>query len=159
MRRPPGITILLIACLLVSSCTFLTKRTIKHQGTSMLPGIKDGDKLKVQRLDATTRTQLVRGDIIVFKYPADPTKRYVKRVIGLPADQIEIKTGEVWLNGVKIDEPYVSSRLNLSQRSQPLITVPAHAYYVLGDNRDNSSDSRIWGTVPEELIDAKVVHE
>lgn len=125
----------------------------------MLPSIKDGDKLEVLRLDAKSRTQLARGDIIVFKYPMDQTKRYVKRVIGLPADQIEIKTGEVWLNGVKLVEPYVSSRLNLSQRSQPVVTVPAHAYYVLGDNRDNSADSRIWGTVPEELIDAKVVRQ
>jgi signal peptidase I len=158
MRRAAGITILLIACSLVSSCTFF-KTTIKYQGTSMLPSIKDGDKLEVLRLDAKSRTQLARGDIIVFKYPMDQTKRYVKRVIGLPADQIEIKTGEVWLNGVKLVEPYVSSRLNLSQRSQPVVTVPAHAYYVLGDNRDNSADSRIWGTVPEELIDAKVVRQ
>ena len=66
-------------------------------------------------------------------------------------------TGEVWLNGVKLDEPYVSSHLNLSQRSQALVTVPAHGYYVLGDNRDNSNDSRMWGAVPEELIVAKVV--
>jgi len=123
----------------------------------MLPGIKDGDKLEVQRLDEKTRTQLLRGDIIVFKYPADQTKRYVKRVIGLPGDKIEIKTGEVWLNGVKLDEPYVSSHLNLSQRSQALVTVPAHGYYVLGDNRDNSNDSRMWGAVPEALIVAKVV--
>ncbi len=123
----------------------------------MLPGIKDGDMLSVQRLDEKTRAQLVRGDIIVFKYPADQTKRYVKRVIGLPGDRIEIRPGEVWVNGVKLDEPYVSSRLNLSQRSQALVTVPAHEYYVLGDNRDSSADSRIWGTVPEELVVAKVV--
>lgn len=125
----------------------------------MLPGIKDGDKLQVLRLDAKTRTQLVRGDIIVFKYPMDQTKRYVKRVIGLPGDQIEIKTGEVWLNGVKLEEPYVNPRLNLSQRSQALVPVPAHSYYVLGDNRDSSNDSRMWGAVPEELIVAKVVRE
>lgn len=123
----------------------------------MLPGIRDGDTLEVQRLDASTRTQLLRGDIIVFKYPADPTKRYVKRVIGLPGDQIEIKTGEVWLNGVKLDEPYVSPRLNLSQRSQALVRIPERGYYVLGDNRDSSNDSRLWGAVPEELIVAKVV--
>jgi signal peptidase I len=67
----------------------------------MLPGIKDGDKLEVQRLDEKTRTQLLRGDIIVFKYPADQTKRYVKRVIGLPGDKIEIKTGEVWAQWCK----------------------------------------------------------
>jgi signal peptidase I len=123
----------------------------------MLPGIKDGDLLKVQQLDEKTRTQLARGDIIVFKYPADQTKRYVKRVIGLPGDKIEIKTGEVWLNGVKLNAPYISSRLNVSQRSQALVTVPAHEYYVMGDNRDNSADSRIWGTVPEELVVQKVV--
>jgi len=123
----------------------------------MLPGIKDGDELVVQRLDEKTRTQLLRGDIIVFRYPADQTKRFVKRVIGLPGDKIEFKTGELWLNGVKADEPYVDSRLNLSQRSQELKTVPAHRYYVLGDNRDNSNDSRLWGALPKELIDAKVV--
>src|SRR5262249_4128478 len=112
---------------------------------------------EVVRLDAKTRTQLVRGDIVIFKYPADLTKRMVKRVIGLPGDQIEIKRGEVWINGVKLDEPYVSAQLNLSQRVFSPLTIPAHAYFVLGDNRDNSNDSRIWGTVPEELIDAKVL--
>ena len=158
MRHQPGLTILLlIACSLLLSCTFLKKSTVKYEGTSMLPGIKDGDILRVQQLDEKTRTQLVRGDIIVFKYPADPTKRYVKRVIGLPGDQIEIKTGEVWLNGVKLVEPYVNPRLNLSQRSQAPVRVPARGYYVLGDNRDSSNDSRMWGAVPEELIVEKVV--
>jgi signal peptidase I len=158
MRHQPGFTILLlITCSLLLSCTFLKKTTVKYEGISMLPGIKDGDKLEVKQLDEKTRTQLVRGDIIVFKYPADPTKRWVKRVIGLPGDRIEIKAGEVWLNGVKLDEPYVSSHLNLSQRSQELVRVPAHGYYVLGDNRDNSNDSRMWGAVPEELVVAKVL--
>lgn len=152
------ITILLIAFSLIASCTFL-KRTVTFQGTSMLPGIKDGDKLELQRLDARTRAQLVTGDIVAFKYPLDTTKWYIKRVIGLPGDKIEIKSGEVWLNGVKLDEPYVSSRLNLSQRSYPLLTVPVHAYFVLGDNRDNSNDSRLMGAVPEELIYAKVARK
>ncbi len=123
----------------------------------MLPTLKDGDKLKIKRLDSSTRSQLVRGDIIVFKYPADQTKRYVKRVIGIPGDRIEIKMGEVWLNEVKLDEPYVSSRLNLAQRSHPLLTVPEHSYFVMGDNRDNSNDSRVWGALPEDLVDAKVI--
>jgi signal peptidase I len=123
----------------------------------MLPTLKDGDKLRILRLDSSTRSQLVRGDIIVFKYPADQTKRYIKRVIGIPGDRIEIKSGEVWLNEVKLDEPYVSSQLNLARRSQPQLTVPPHSYFVMGDNRDNSNDSRLWGALPEDLVDAKVI--
>jgi signal peptidase I len=123
----------------------------------MLPTIKDGESLTVQRLDGKSRAQLMRGEIVVFRYPLDQTKSYIKRLIGLPGDQIEIKSGEVWLNAAKLDEPYLSSRLNVAQRSQPATVVPPHSYFILGDNRDNSSDSRIWGTVPEELIDAKVI--
>jgi signal peptidase I len=123
----------------------------------MLPTIRDGDHLKIRLLDTKSRTQLGRGDIIVFKFPPDPSKIYVKRLIGLPADQIEIKSGVVWLNGTQLAEPYVSPRLNASQWSRPLVVVPAHRYFVMGDNRDNSSDSRMWGTVPEELVDAKVL--
>lgn len=125
----------------------------------MLPGIKHGDKLKLLPLDSRTRTQIVRGDIVAFRYPLDQSKFYIKRVIGLPNDKIEIKSGEVWLNGVKLEEPYVSSQLNLSQRSFALLAVPEHAYFILGDNRDNSNDSRIWGTVAEGMIFAKVVPE
>ena len=123
----------------------------------MLPSIKDGDVLRVMRLDSKSRKQLIRGEIVVFKFPLDQTKGYIKRLIGLPGDRIEIKNGEVWLNDSRLAEPYISPRLNTSMRSQQAVTVPAHAYFVMGDNRDNSSDSRIWGTVPEELIDAKVL--
>lgn len=123
----------------------------------MLPTIKDGDQIVVVYLDSKTRTQLVRGDIIVFRYPADQTKMFVKRVIALPGDTIENKKGEIWLNGVKLEEPYVSATLNLSQRSQALLTLPPHTYFVMGDNRDNSNDSRMWGALSEEMIDAKVI--
>jgi len=153
------VTVFLIICCLISGCELPTQGTVTFQGTSMLPTIKDGERLKVRRLDAKSRSQLGRGDIVVFRYPLDPSKSYIKRLIGLPGDQIEIKSGEVWLNAVKLAEPYLSSRLNVSQRSQPLLTVPAHGYFMMGDNRDNSSDSRIWGAVPEELLDAKVVSQ
>jgi signal peptidase I len=102
---------------------------------------------------------LKRGDIVVFKYPKDPSKVYIKRLIGLPGDIVEIRGEEVWVNGSKLSEPYVDARMNWSHRSQPSVVVPAHSYYVLGDNRDNSSDSRIWGSVPEEFLIAKVVRE
>jgi signal peptidase I len=101
----------------------------------MLPTIKDGEKLTVLRLDAKSRAQLVRGDIVLFRSPLDQSKSYIKRVIGLPGDQIEIKSGEIWLNGKRLEDPYLSSRLNLAQRSQAASAVPQHSYFILGDNR------------------------
>ena len=153
------VTVFLIMCWLISGCELPTQRTVTFQGTSMLPTIKNGDRLKVMDLDSKSRRQLGRGDILVFRYPLDPSKSYIKRLIALPGDHIEIKSGEVWLNGIQVAEPYLSSRLNVSQRSQSPLTVPAHSYFMMGDNRDNSSDSRIWGAVPEELLDAKVVSQ
>ena len=149
------LTILLIVGLFLSSCALLKERTVTFQGASMLPTIKDGETLKVTQFD--TQTQLVRGDIVVFKSPMDQTKGYIKRVIGLPGDKIEIQSGEVWLNDAKLNEAYVSSRLNVSQRSYPSFIVPPHTYFIMGDNRDNSVDSRIFGPVPDKLIIAKVV--
>jgi signal peptidase I len=125
----------------------------------MLPTIKNGERLHTKKLDAESKVKLARGDILVFKYPKDPTKGYIKRLIGLPGDTVEIRVGEVWVNDSKLSEPYVDSKMNLSQRSQPAVVVPARSYYVVGDNRDNSSDSRFWGVVPEELLIAKVVNQ
>ena len=124
----------------------------------MLPTIKNGEILHTEMLDAHSKVELSRGEILVFKYPKDPSKRYIKRLIGLPGDTIEIRAGDVWVNGNKLSEPYIASQMNLSQRSQPTVVVPAHSYYVLGDNRDKSSDSRTWGFLPEELLIAKVVN-
>jgi signal peptidase I len=125
----------------------------------MLPLIKNGQKLQTKKIDAESLSKLTRGDIIVFKYPKDPSKGYIKRLIGLPDDTVEIQAGEVLVNGSKLSEPYVDAKMNLSHRSQPPMVVPARSYYVLGDNRDNSSDSRIWGFVPEDFLIAKVVNE
>jgi signal peptidase I len=125
----------------------------------MLPSIKNGQKLQTKKIDAESLSKLTRGDIIVFKYPKDPSKGYIKRLIGLPDDTVEIQAGEVLVNGSKLSEPYVDAKMNLSHRSQPPMVVPARSYYVLGDNRDNSSDSRIWGFVPEDFLIAKVVNE
>jgi len=125
----------------------------------MLPTIKNGERLHTEKLDAESKVKLTRGDILVFKYPKDPSKGYIKRLIGLPSDTVEIRAGEVWVNDSKLSEPYVDSKMSLSQRSQPAVVVPARSYYVMGDNRDNSSDSRSWGFVPEELLIAKVVNQ
>jgi signal peptidase I len=150
---------MLCACCLIMGCSLLTRNEVVFEGTSMLPSIKNGQKLKAKKIDSESKSTLTRGDILVFKYPKDPSKGYIKRLIGLPGDRVEIQAGEVWVNGSKLSEPYVDSKMNISQRSQPSVVVPARSYYLLGDNRDNSSDSRIWGFVPEELLIAKVVNE
>jgi signal peptidase I len=152
-----AITIILLGLSFAVSCSFFTQGTVVFEGTSMLPNIQNGQRLKTSRLDSTSRARLLRGDIIAFRFPKDPSKSYIKRVVALPGETVEIQKGEVWVNGAKLSEPYVAPQFNLSLRPYIPVTVPQHAYYVLGDNRDISSDSRLWGFVPEELIYAKVV--
>ena len=89
------------------------------------------------------------GEVIIFHYPDDPTRDFIKRVIGVPGDAIEIRRGDVYRNGEFIEEPFI---INPSTRSYgPTIVSPAH-YYVLGDNRRSSNDSRDWGLVPEQNV-------
>jgi signal peptidase I len=101
--------------------------------------------------------KLERGDIVVFWFPDDPSKSYIKRVIGLPGDTVEVHEGIVRVNGRDIEESYLDPRLNLSHRSQAPIYVRANYYFVMGDNRDNSSDSRVWGLVPKKYIYGKAL--
>ena len=89
------------------------------------------------------------GEVIAFNAPLDPSRQFLKRVIGLPGDTIEVDMGQVIRNGEPLDEPYVVNRDSRSIRS---VKVPEGFYYVLGDNRPGSSDSRNWGFVPEEYI-------
>ena len=95
-----------------------------------------------------------RGDVIVFRYPKDPSRDFVKRVIGLPGETVEIHRGAVKIDGEALDEPYLEER-DLSSLGPTL--VPPESYFVMGDNRDGSSDSRHWGTVPLENIVGKVL--
>ena len=93
------------------------------------------------------------GEIIAFTYPLDPSKVFMKRVIGVPGDTIKLERGRVFRNGEPLDEPYV---VNSARRSLPTVSIPENSYYVLGDNRPVSSDSRNWGFVPEEYIIGRV---
>ena len=111
-----------------------------------------------------------RGDIVVFKYPEEPDRDFIKRVIGLPGETVEVKDKKVYVNGKALDEPYVHflqppsgnsefhevTSFDVRERYGP-VTVPANQYFVMGDNRDNSQDSRYWGFLPRENVKGKAL--
>jgi signal peptidase I len=97
-----------------------------------------------------------RGDIVVFRHPDDQSMTFIKRIIGLPGESIEIQDGRVFINGSALDEPYVATT-NMSRDQMNLMIIPDQSFFVLGDNRRNSNDSRYWGTLPKKLIRGKVV--
>jgi len=97
-----------------------------------------------------------RGDVIVFKFPEEPETDYIKRVIGLPGDKLEIRRGIVYINGERLDDPYVKEAYRMAD-SVPELTVPEGRYWVMGDHRDRSSDSRVWGFVSRDLIKGRAL--
>ncbi len=90
-----------------------------------------------------------RGDVIVFRFPNDPSRDFIKRIVAEPGETVEIKDGLVFINGNYLKEPYITNRAHYSYGPE---TVPDHQYFVLGDNRNNSYDSHVWGTLAEENI-------
>lgn len=97
-----------------------------------------------------------RGDVVVFWYPLDRSMSFIKRVIGLPGDTVDIRAGELYVNGKHVMEPYVPSRY-FDDSSYGPITIPPDEYFVMGDHRDSSNDSRIFGPVPRKFIYGKAV--
>lgn len=128
---------------------------IRVQGQAMLPAIKDGDMVLIER----EFEKLERGDVVIFYYPQDQSMSYVKRIIGLPGETLEIRDGEVVINGTVLKEPYVDPKFNQSQRSLAEITLAPDSYFVMGDNRDNSADSRIWGPLRKVFIYGKTTRK
>lgn len=131
------------------------------EGTSMLSEIHDGERLIVNKLiyykiQRYSWGHLERGDIVVFWFPDNPDKSYVKRVIGLPGETVEMKNGVVYINGEEMHEDYLDPEHNQTLTNFTPHKVKEHYYFVMGDNRDNSSDSRYWGAVPEKYIYGKV---
>ncbi|WP_433975406.1 signal peptidase I [Tunturiibacter lichenicola] len=126
---------------------------VRVEGTSMLPVLEDQDRLFINKM-AYRMGEIHRGDVVVFQYPRDHEKSYIKRVIALPGDDLRIDHGQVFVNGKPIAEAYVPSRF-ADDRSQPEMLVPAHEYFVMGDHRSISSDSRDFGPVERDLIYGK----
>ena len=153
--------LILIVCVLLTGCSLLTKKEVIFEGTSMLPYLHDGERIFVNKLiyydDYGWAPKVYRGDIVVFWFPEDPSKSYIKRVIGLPGDTVEVHEGHVRVNGRDLEETYLDPQLNMSHASRPPTYVKPGYYFVMGDNRDNSSDSRIWGLVPKKYIYGKAL--
>lgn len=124
---------------------------VRIEGQAMMPTLYNGDKVFMLK----QIKELNRGDIVMFLFPEDQTKSYIKRIVGLPGETIEIKDGKLFINGALIEEPYLDPDY-AGQDSMPApVTIAPDNYFVLGDNRRNSSDSRYWGTVPRKLIYGK----
>ena len=124
------------------------------RGSSMEPGIHDRDRILVDHVSYMF-LDVSRGDVVVLRYPLDPSLDYIKRVIGLPGDEIVIANGRVYINGDQLTEPYVEDASIEPWTSMRTTVRPGH-YFVLGDNRKRSSDSREFGQVPFEYLRGKV---
>ncbi|HJQ70530.1 MAG TPA: signal peptidase I [Blastocatellia bacterium] len=129
-------------------------RLVKVEGVGMSPALNDGDRIIVSE----DTDELSRGDIVVFSYPADTTKSFTKRIVGLPGESIRIDLrGQLFINGRAVEEAYVAPEKDHSPRAVPEQTLEADHYYVMGDNRDASNDSRSFGAVSKNLIYGKVL--
>ena len=151
-------------------------QNFKVEGYSMRPTLLEGQYLLVNklvyfRLDQERLSRIVpfwrvseseerfaihpphQGEVIVFHFPRDPSRDFVKRVIGVPGDRVSIRNGQVFLNGNRLEEPYITSR---GGSDADVVELEEKEYFVLGDNRRGSNDSRNWGPVPEEYILGKV---
>jgi signal peptidase I len=152
---------LVFALMIAALVVVFIVQPVKVEGTSMLPQLHDGERIFVNKLiyydEYSWAPKVDRGDIVVFWFPDDPSKSYIKRVVGLPGDTIEMRDGTVRVNGSQIDERYLDPRFNVSPRSQAPVYVRPNYYFVMGDNRDNSSDSRSWGLVPKKYVYGKAL--
>jgi signal peptidase I len=146
------IEIILIALFMVVWFTVIEAREVFQ--SSMEPNFHEGERVLINK--ATYWSWIGephRGDVVVIKAPNQDNEAFIKRVIGLPGDTVEIARGVLYLDGVKINEPYVKLSFTYSY---PKTTIPADDYFVLGDNRDISNDSHLWGVLPRKNIIGKV---
>lgn len=128
---------------------------VKVEGTSMMPWLQDQERIFVNKF-VYNFDEVDRNDVIVFRFPLDPSKSYIKRVVGVEGDVVEIVAGQLFVNGESVDEWYVPAQYR-DRSSHPALVVPEGNLYVLGDHRNTSNDSRTWGTVPRPFVTGKAV--
>ena len=128
---------------------------VKVEGNSMMPELADQERIFINKFIYRFES-IQRGDVVVFWYPLDPAKSYIKRVIGLPGETVQLVDGDVIVNGRRLEEPYVPSEYREQQSLGP-IHIPPGEFFVLGDHRTSSNDSRVWGTVERRFIYGKAV--
>jgi len=139
-------------------CFFLitfVAQAFRVQGTSMLPMLEDGERIIVNKFIYRFHS-IERGDVVVFWYPRDPSVSFIKRVVGLPGDVVEVRAGTVYVNSRPLAEGYVDPKFRDDDSYSP-VDVRRGYYYVLGDHRNSSNDSRSWGEVPEKYIYGRAV--
>jgi signal peptidase I len=130
---------------------------VKVEGTSMMPSLTDQERIFINKFTYRFGIgSIERGDMVVFWFPLDKTKSYIKRVIALPGDKVQIDNGVVIVNGKRLHEDYVPEEYR-DHNSYPEMVVKANSYYVLGDHRSSSNDSRAWGLVERSFIYGKAV--
>jgi len=144
------LAIAVVVCVLL--ITYVVQ-AFKVQGTSMSPELHDGERILVNKFIYRV-DEIERGDIVVFWYPEDPELSFIKRIVGLPGENVELRDGDVFVDGEEIDESYVVAE-NADLRSLAAQEIRPGHYFVLGDNRRGSNDSRSWGLVPKRYIYGK----
>jgi len=146
---------LMVSVILAIFVILFVYQPVKVEGTSMMPTLTDKERIFINKFVYRFGIEDIRrGDMAVFQYPNDPAKSYIKRIIALPGDTIQIDNGMVRLNGKVLKEPYVPETYR-DTISTDKIEVPADHYYVLGDHRSMSNDSRSWGLVHRRFIYGK----
>jgi signal peptidase I len=148
---------LMLSVLIAVLVILFLYRPVKVEGTSMMPSLYDQERLFINQFSYKFGLgNIQRGDTVVFWYPEEPTTSYIKRVIGLPGDTVSVNDGYVIVNGKKLVENYIPPEYR-DDRSYPPILIPPGQYFVLGDHRISSNDSRAWGLVPRNYIYGKAV--
>ncbi len=146
---------LVLSLLLAFIVIVFLYQPVQVEGTSMMPRLENHERIFINKF--VYRLEPVkRGDIVVFWYPLDPSKSYIKRVIGLPDETVAIREGRVYINGRPLLESYIPPGY-LDHEDYPLTVVPPEHFFVLGDHRISSNDSRVWGTVDRKYIYGKAV--
>ncbi len=128
---------------------------VKVEGTSMAPLLTDQERIFINKF-VYRFEPIERGDVVVFWYPMDRSKSFIKRVVGLSGETVEIRQGRVYVDGKRLEEPYVPPRFADTSNYGP-IRVPPGEFFVMGDHRASSNDSRVFGTVPNRYIYGKAV--